>query len=140
MGQCLIVGKGGSGFLLTKLYENENPTISGADLTVDLSDDITKYDYILYKCVNNLNTKTITFYTMQDVNLLVQVPNGTKSVTSTQRTVPCFGGMIGDTARVTYTKLPSNKKLTFSLQKYSGSFWVNVPIAVYGVKGKFSGL
>lgn len=139
MGTCLITRKG-KGFSLTKLYENENPKVSGADLTVDLSDDITNYDFILYKCVNNLTTKAITFYTMQDVNLLVQVPNGNKSVTSTQRTVPCFGGMIGDTARVTYAKLPSNKQLTFSLQRYSGSFWVNVPIAVYGVKGKFSGL
>lgn len=139
MGQCLITRKGG-GFSLTKLYENENPTISGSTLTVNLSDDITKYDFILYKCVNNLNTKAITFYTMQDVNLLVQVPNGTKSVTSTQRTVPCFGGMIGDTARVTFTELLSNTQLRFNLQRYSGSFWVNVPIAVYGVKGKFIGL
>ena len=139
MGQCLITRKG-KGFSLTKLYENENPTISGSTLTVNLSDDITKYDFILYKCVNNLNTKAITFYTMQDVNLLVQVPNGTKSVTSTQRTVPCFGGMIGDTARVTFTELLSNTQLRFNLQRYSGSFWVNVPIAVYGVKGKFSGL
>ena len=139
MGTCLITRKG-KGFSLTKLYENENPTVSSATLTVDLSDDITKYDFILYKCVNNLNTKAITFYTMQDVNLLVQVPNGTKSVTSTQRTVPCFGGMIGDTARVTFTELLTNTQLRFNLQRYSGSFWVNVPIAVYGVKGKFSGL
>ena len=139
MGQCLITRKG-KGFSLTKLYENENPTISGSTLTVNLSDDITKYDFILYKCVNNLNTKAITFYTMQDVNLLVQVPNGTKSVTSTQRTVPCFGGMIGDTARVTFTELLTNTQLRFNLQRYSSSFWVNVPIAVYGVKGKFSGL
>ena len=139
MGDCLITRKG-KGFSLTKLYENENPTVSSATLTVDLIDDITKYDYILYKCVNNLNTKAITFYTMQDVYLLVQVPNGTKSITSTQRTVPCFGGMIGDTARVTFTELLSNTQLRFNLQKYSNSFWVNVPIAVYGVKGKFSGL
>ena len=139
MGQCLI-SRRGKGFSLTKLYENENPTISSATLTVDLSDDINNYDFILYKCVNNLNTKAITFYTMQDVNLLVQVPNGTKSVTSTQRTVPCFGGMIGDTARVTFTELLTNTQLRFNLQRYSGSFWVNVPIAVYGVKGKFSGL
>lgn len=139
MGNCLITRKG-KGFSLTKLYENENPTVSSATLTVDLSDDINNYDFILYKCVNNLNTKAITFYTMQDVNLLVQVPNGTKSVTGTQRTVPCFGGMIGDTARVTFTELLSNRQLRFNLQRYSGSFWVNVPIAVYGVKGKFIGL
>ena len=140
MGQCLIVGKGGSGFSLTKLYENESPTVSSNTITAKLSDDITKYDFILYKCVNNFNTKAITFYTMQDVNLLVQAPNGTGSVTSTQRTIPCFGGMIGDTARTTWTILSSNTQLKFAIQRYNNSFYVNVPIAVYGVKGKFSGL